>query len=35
VVPVSGATELALERSQVDLVIQPREISSPAMAHFP
>jgi LysR family nod box-dependent transcriptional activator len=35
VIPVSGATEVELEHSQVDLVIMPREITSPAMAHFP
>jgi LysR family transcriptional regulator, nod-box dependent transcriptional activator len=35
VIPVSGTTEAELERSQVDLVIMPREITSPAMAHFP
>jgi LysR family nod box-dependent transcriptional activator len=35
VIPVSGATQVELERSQVDLVIMPRELASPAMAHFP
>ncbi|MGD0698380.1 MAG: LysR family transcriptional regulator [Trebonia sp.] len=35
VIPVSGATQAELERSQVDLVIMPRELASPAMAHFP
>ena len=35
VIPVSGATEAELERSQVDLVIMPREITSPALAQFP
>lgn len=35
VIPVSSATQLELERSQVDLVIMPRELAPPAMAHFP
>jgi DNA-binding transcriptional LysR family regulator len=35
VIPVSGATQVELERSQVDLVIMPRELAGPAMAHFP
>jgi LysR family nod box-dependent transcriptional activator len=35
VIPVSGATQVELERSQVDLVIMPRELASPPMAHFP
>ena len=35
VIPVSGATQAELERSQVDLVIMPREVTSPAMADFP
>ena len=34
-IPVSGTTEAELERAQVDLVIMPREITSPAMADFP
>ena len=34
-IPVSGATEAELERAQVDLVIMPREITSPAMTQFP
>jgi LysR family nod box-dependent transcriptional activator len=35
VIPVSGATQVELERSQVDLVIMPKELGGPAMAHFP
>ena len=35
VIPVSGATQVELERSQVDLVIMPRELAGPAMARFP
>ncbi len=35
VVPVGADTEGLLERSQVDLVIMPRELASSALAHFP
>jgi len=35
VIPVSGATEVELERAQVDLVVMPRELTSPRMRHFP
>ncbi|HEY4701185.1 MAG TPA: LysR family transcriptional regulator, partial [Streptosporangiaceae bacterium] len=35
VVPVSGQTELTLERAEVDLVIMPREIAGPALAQMP
>jgi LysR family transcriptional regulator, nod-box dependent transcriptional activator len=34
-VPWTVTTPLALERSQVDLVILPREVATPGMAHFP
>lgn len=34
VIPVSGATEVELERAQVDLVVMPRELS-PTMQRFP
>src|SRR6202000_2523099 len=35
VVPVSGQSELSLERAQVDLVIMPREIASTGMRQMP
>ncbi|WP_375479305.1 LysR family transcriptional regulator [uncultured Jatrophihabitans sp.] len=35
VVPVDGATAVHLERSQVDLVIMPRELPDTGMAGFP
>ncbi len=35
VIPVSGATEVELERAQVDLVVMPRELTSPTMRRFP
>lgn len=35
VIPVSGATEVQLERSQVDLVIMPRELATAGMQRFP
>ena len=35
VVPVDGATAVQLERSQVDLVIMPRELPGTGMAGFP
>ena len=35
VVPVDGATAVQLERSQVDLVIMPRELPGTGMARFP
>lgn len=35
VIPVSGATEVELERAQVDLVVMPQELTSPTMRRFP
>jgi len=35
VIPVSRATEVELERAQVDLVVMPRELTSPTMRRFP
>jgi len=35
VIPVSGATEVELERAQVDLVVMPRELTTPTMRRFP
>ncbi len=35
VIPVSGTTEVELDRSQVDLVIMPRELETAGMRRFP
>ncbi len=35
VIPVSSAAQIELERSQVDLVVMPAELASPALSRYP